>query len=105
MTIGASSFAHMEILSGEKSKNSFFFFVFFFCRFYYMTIGASSFAGMAEKDVLYDTLPLYHTAGGVIGVGCMMILGCTLVIRKKFSASRFWDDCIQHHCTVGIPVV
>ena len=70
-------------------------------RFYYMTIGASSFAGMAEKDVLYDTLPLYHTAGGVIGVGCMMILGCTLVIRKKFSASRFWDDCIQHHCTAA----
>ena len=66
-----------------------------------MTVGASTMANVTSDDVLYDTLPLYHTAGGVIGVGCMMVLGCTLVIRKKFSASRFWDDCVQYRCTVS----
>ena len=25
----------------------------------------------------------------------------TVVIRKKFSASRFWDDCIKYNCTVS----
>lgn len=68
-------------------------------RFYYMTVGASTLANMTEQDVLYDTLPLYHTAGGVIGVGHMIILGCTLIIRTKFSASRFWEDCIKYNCT------
>ncbi|XP_052095363.1 long-chain fatty acid transport protein 4-like [Mytilus californianus] len=70
-------------------------------RFYYMTVGATSLANMTENDVLYDTLPLYHTAGGVVGVGSMIVLGCTLVVRKKFSASRFWDDCIQNNCTAA----
>ncbi|CAC5411588.1 SLC27A1_4 [Mytilus coruscus] len=70
-------------------------------RFYYMTVGATSLANMTENDVVYDTLPLYHTAGGVVGVGSMIVLGCTLVVRKKFSASRFWDDCIQNNCTAA----
>ncbi|VDI31151.1 solute carrier family 27 (fatty acid transporter), member 1/4 [Mytilus galloprovincialis] len=70
-------------------------------RFYYMTVGATSLANMTEKDVVYDTLPLYHTAGGVVGVGSMIVLGCTLVVRKKFSASRFWEDCIQYNCTAA----
>jgi len=69
-------------------------------RFFYMATSSHHFFKMNTNDVLYDTLPLYHTAGGILGVGQGMLRGCTVVIRKKFSASRFWDDCIEHNCTV-----
>lgn len=51
-------------------------------------------------DVLYDPLPLYHSAGGMIGVGQTLLRGITVVIRRKFSASNFWKDCIKYNCTV-----
>ena len=93
--------------------------------------------GMTSDDVLYDCLPLYHSAGrvltvqliqisgwvykrpccawcpttltarlslstgNIVGVGQCLIHGMTVVIRKKFSASRFWDDCAKYNCTVS----
>ncbi|XP_017499978.3 long-chain fatty acid transport protein 1 isoform X3 [Manis javanica] len=56
--------------------------------------------GMHAADVLYDCLPLYHSAGNIMGVGQCLIYGQTVVLRRKFSASRFWDDCIKYNCTV-----
>lgn len=55
---------------------------------------------MRQADVLYDCLPLYHSAGNIMGVGQCLLYGQTVVLRKKFSASRFWDDCVQFNCTV-----
>ncbi|XP_073909598.1 long-chain fatty acid transport protein 1 isoform X3 [Castor canadensis] len=55
---------------------------------------------MREADVLYDCLPLYHSAGNIMGVGQCIIYGLTVILRKKFSASRFWDDCVKYNCTV-----
>uniref|UniRef100_A0A8C1LE81 Arachidonate--CoA ligase n=1 Tax=Cyprinus carpio TaxID=7962 RepID=A0A8C1LE81_CYPCA len=55
---------------------------------------------MTSEDVLYDCLPLYHSAGNIVGVGQCLIHGMTVVIRKKFSASKFWDDCIKYNCTI-----
>ncbi|NWU88122.1 S27A1 protein, partial [Onychorhynchus coronatus] len=55
---------------------------------------------MRPEDVIYDCLPLYHSAGNIMGVGQCLIHGLTVVIRKKFSASRFWDDCVQYRCTI-----
>uniref|UniRef100_A0A3Q2QK54 Arachidonate--CoA ligase n=1 Tax=Fundulus heteroclitus TaxID=8078 RepID=A0A3Q2QK54_FUNHE len=55
---------------------------------------------MTSDDVLYDCLPLYHSAGNIVGVGQCLIHGMTVVIRKKFSASRFWDDCVKYNCTI-----
>ncbi|OBS76598.1 hypothetical protein A6R68_16969 [Neotoma lepida] len=54
---------------------------------------------MRPADVLYDCLPLYHSAGNIMGVGQCVIYGLTVVLRKKFSASRFWDDCVKYNCT------
>uniref|UniRef100_A0A8C8HQV9 Arachidonate--CoA ligase n=1 Tax=Oncorhynchus tshawytscha TaxID=74940 RepID=A0A8C8HQV9_ONCTS len=56
--------------------------------------------GMTSDDVLYDCLPLYHSAGNIVGVGQCLIHGMTVVIKKKFSASRFWDDCAKYNCTI-----
>ena len=52
--------------------------------------------------MVYCTLPLYHTAGGLLGVSLCLIHGATLVIRRKFSASRFFDECIEYKVTVSI---
>lgn len=35
-----------------------------------------------------------------MGVGQCLIHGLTVVVKKKFSASRFWEDCIKYNCTV-----
>jgi len=69
-------------------------------RFFYMAYSTHYFFRMNSDDVIYDTLPLYHSAGGILGVGQAFLNGCTVVIRKKFSASRYWDDCIKYNCSV-----
>ncbi|KAL4648746.1 long-chain fatty acid transport protein 1 [Arapaima gigas] len=55
---------------------------------------------MRPDDIVYDCLPLYHSAGNIMGVGQCLLYGLTVVVKKKFSASRFWDDCIKYNCTV-----
>uniref|UniRef100_A0A2K6L7Z4 Long-chain-fatty-acid--CoA ligase n=1 Tax=Rhinopithecus bieti TaxID=61621 RepID=A0A2K6L7Z4_RHIBE len=55
---------------------------------------------MRPNDIVYDCLPLYHSAGNIVGIGQCLLHGMTVVIRKKFSASRFWDDCIKYKCTI-----
>ena len=52
-------------------------------------------------DIIYCTLPLYHTIGGMLGVGQLIIHGATIALRKKFSASQFWNDCVKYKCTVS----
>ncbi|KAH0628960.1 hypothetical protein JD844_010628 [Phrynosoma platyrhinos] len=45
-------------------------------------------------------VPTKGLDGNIMGVGQCVIHGLTVVIRKKFSASRFWDDCVKYKCTV-----
>jgi len=56
---------------------------------------------LRESDRIYTPLPLYHTAGGIMAVGLALIHGHTTVIRKKFSASAYFADCIKYKCTVS----
>jgi fatty-acyl-CoA synthase len=61
------------------------------------------FAGMMDarpEDRLYNCLPMYHSIGGVVAVGAMLVRGGSVLIREKFSASRFWDDIVDGECTV-----
>ena len=55
---------------------------------------------VTNKDVNYVALPLYHSNGGVGGIGMMIYKGATVVIAKKFSASRFFSECAFHGATV-----
>ncbi|XP_057344775.1 long-chain fatty acid transport protein 2 [Manis pentadactyla] len=57
-------------------------------------------AGIKEDDIIYTTLPLYHSAALMIGLHGCLITGATLVLRTKFSASQFWDDCRKYNVTV-----
>mmetsp|Transcript_853 Transcript_853/g.3117 ORF Transcript_853/g.3117 Transcript_853/m.3117 type:complete len:619 (+) Transcript_853:53-1909(+) len=68
----------------------------------YMAVGTSygySFE-VSPADRIYCALPLYHAAGGVIGVGLMVVKGATLVVRGKFSTRAFWRDVREQRCTV-----
>ncbi|XP_059061297.1 long-chain fatty acid transport protein 1 [Achroia grisella] len=70
-------------------------------RFLLIPLGVYNSAQLSSADVVYDPLPLHHTAGGVLGAGQAVILGCTVVLRKKFSASNYWSDAAKHGCTVA----
>jgi fatty-acyl-CoA synthase len=61
------------------------------------------FAAMMDarpEDRLYDCLPMYHSTGGVVAIGAMLISGGSVLTRDRFSASRFWDDVINGDCTI-----
>ncbi|XP_035706331.1 long-chain fatty acid transport protein 4 isoform X4 [Folsomia candida] len=70
-------------------------------RFIFFTMGIHYFVGISNDEVIYDPLPLYHTAGGMIGVGQALIHGCTAVLRRKFSASSYFKDCARYNCTAA----
>uniref|UniRef100_A0A8C2GG70 long-chain-fatty-acid--CoA ligase n=1 Tax=Cyprinus carpio TaxID=7962 RepID=A0A8C2GG70_CYPCA len=67
-------------------------------------VWASSFiqgvCGVTSEDIFYINLPLYHSAGFLIGLVGSIERGNTVVLRRKFSASQFWDDCRKHNITV-----
>ncbi|XP_008402769.1 very long-chain acyl-CoA synthetase-like [Poecilia reticulata] len=56
--------------------------------------------GVHSSDVLYLYLPLYHTSGFLMGLCGAIERGITVVLRRKFSASNFWNDCRKHNVTV-----
>lgn len=57
--------------------------------------------GIKSNDILYNPNPLYHTAGGMIGVGFAILKGIPNVLRAKFSVSAYWTDCIKYNCTTA----
>ncbi|MEZ5971813.1 MAG: long-chain-acyl-CoA synthetase [Hyphomonadaceae bacterium] len=64
-----------------------------------------SFAGATKanaEDNIYCVLPLYHATGGLCGVGSALLNGGTVVLRRKFSATHFWDDIIDNGCTMFV---
>ncbi|HEY3642445.1 MAG TPA: long-chain-acyl-CoA synthetase [Xanthobacteraceae bacterium] len=70
---------------------------------YRLMLAGHAFAGvMATRptDRMYDCLPMYHTAGGLVATGAILIDGGSVVIREKFSAHEFWDDIVRWDCTI-----
>jgi fatty-acyl-CoA synthase len=70
---------------------------------YRLMLAGHAFAGvMATRpsDRMYDCLPMYHTAGGLVATGALLVNGGSVVIREKFSAREFWDDIERWNCTI-----
>jgi len=43
-------------------------------------------------DVIYVSLPLYHSSALFLGWGAALGTGAAMALRRKFSASNFWKD-------------
>jgi fatty-acyl-CoA synthase len=64
------------------------------------SVGFGGVMGTRASDRMYDCLPMYHTTGGVVATGALLVKGGSVVIRETFSASAFWDDVARHGCTI-----
>lgn len=61
------------------------------------------FAGMMDtrpSDRMYNCLPMYHSIGGIVATGATLVGGGSVVLRPRFSASRFWDEIKTWQCTL-----
>lgn len=59
-------------------------------------------AGSKSKasDRMMLVLPMYHATGGLCGVGAALTHGGAVIVRPKFSASRFWDEVSDNGATM-----
>ncbi len=55
-----------------------------------------------KDDRIYCALPLYHSTGGLCGVGAALLTGACLVLKRKFSATQFWSDIAHEDCTLFV---
>jgi fatty-acyl-CoA synthase len=61
------------------------------------------FAGLMDttpSDRMYNCLPMYHSVGGVLATGAVLVGGGSVAIRNKFSARQFWNDVVRWDCTL-----
>jgi fatty-acyl-CoA synthase len=56
--------------------------------------------GVQPEDRMYNCLPMYHSIGGVLVPGAMLVAGGSVVTRERFSASQFWNDIVRWDCTM-----
>lgn len=54
---------------------------------------------MGPEDVVYCTLPLYHATGLCVCWGSAIAGASGFAIRRKFSASQFWNDVRRFNAT------
>lgn len=63
---------------------------------------------LAADDVMYCTMPLFHSNAVITSFGPWLIAGATLVLRRRFSASGFLPDVRKYGVTyfnyVGKPL-
>ncbi len=55
--------------------------------------------GINSSDVFYCCLPLFHGAAGMSLVSPVVSAGASIVLRRKFSASQFWEDVRRYKVT------
>ena len=47
---------------------------------------------LKANDVMYVPLPFYHTNALIVGWPTALAASCTMVMRRKFSVTGFWQD-------------
>jgi fatty-acyl-CoA synthase len=74
-----------------------------FVSHYRIVMWSEWFAGIMDArtdDRLYNCLPLCHSVGGVVGVGSALVAGASVIVRRNFSATRFWADASASRATI-----
>ncbi len=56
--------------------------------------------GWSKNDRIYTPMPLYHSSAAFLCVATGWYGGSTIIIGRKFSASRFWEEVRAHDATV-----
>ena len=52
-----------------------------------------------ETDCMHNSLPLYHSTGLMLGLCAVIHAGASTFIKRKFSASSFWEEVQKHNTT------
>ena len=64
--------------------------------------GFAGSTGAKASDRIYVSLPLYHATGGLCALGAALLNGGSVVLRRKFSASHFWEEVVAEGCTMFV---
>jgi crotonobetaine/carnitine-CoA ligase len=56
-------------------------------------------AGYDENDVLLSVFPLFHANAKYMTTIAAMVVGAKAIINRRFSASRFWEQCRTERVT------
>ena len=56
--------------------------------------------GLTRHDRVYIPLPFYHSSACIVGLGMLLHANAVIVMRAKFSASKFITDVREQRCTV-----
>ncbi|WP_371395604.1 long-chain-acyl-CoA synthetase [Fretibacter rubidus] len=62
--------------------------------------GFAAGAKTGQSDRMLMVLPMYHATGGLCGVGAAISNGGGVIVRPKFSASKFWDEAVEYEATL-----
>jgi crotonobetaine/carnitine-CoA ligase len=54
---------------------------------------------LAASDIYYNCFPLFHNTAQAMITLPVLLVGATMVLTEKFSATRFWPDVRAHGCT------
>jgi carnitine-CoA ligase len=55
--------------------------------------------GYTEDDVLLSVFPLFHANAKYMTIVAAMVAGAKAIVNRRFSASRFWDQCRRERVT------
>lgn len=55
---------------------------------------------LKQTDILYTSMPLYHSAASVLGLGPVLRAGATICISQRFSHKTFWPEVRASKATI-----
>lgn len=57
-------------------------------------------APLKKNDIMYTSMPLYHSSASVLGVCATLRAGTTICLSKKFSHKTFWPEVRASRATI-----
>ncbi|MBV9607688.1 MAG: AMP-binding protein [Solirubrobacterales bacterium] len=64
-----------------------------------LAVSTAEIAGYTEDDVLLSVFPLFHANAKYMTVMAAMVAGAKSIVNRRFSASRFWEQCRRERVT------